>query len=353
MKRRFGRHDVLLAVVVVILTAAAVGASRRQELAPVAGQTTARPSASVQPSQTPALNPITIPAMRTREYTASAITTSRQVGMYGGYSAKVVTFTSDGLTEYAYWAQPDGSMPKGGWPVIVLVHGYIDPAEYNTVSDAYTSWIGPWAQAGFVVVQPDLRGNGDSGGSAVSGHWDPDYTYDVMNLIASLRANPAINPAHIGLVGHSMGGHVALNVAVISQNVAATVLVNGVVGSMYDLFYNWPNSPAPNDQPATAVQAELQALTQQYGTPKSDPGFWNEASAITYVSGAHGPVQIDADLDDSVVPYTFSSELDSALAKAHKTVTLYTYSGDDHQLASSENLALFLQRTTAFWKQSL
>jgi uncharacterized protein len=308
-------------------------------------------SAAVTPTATPVLNPITISAMRVRTYTASAITTQRNLGELGGYSAKVVAFTSDGLTEYAYWAQPDGSQPAGGWPAIVLVHGYINPAQYNTVTDAYTSWIG--ARAGIVVVQPDLRGNGLSGGSGVSGHWDPDYTYDVMNLIASLRENAQVNPTHIGLVGHSMGGHVALNVAVISQNVAAMVLANGVVGSMYDLFYNWPNSPAPNDQPAASVEAELNALIQAYGTPKSDPTFWNEASAINYASGIRGPVQIDADEGDTTVPIAFSRELDTALVTAHKSVTMYTYPGNDHQLSSPTNLAQFLQRTTAFWRQTL
>jgi len=314
MRGRFGIRDGLLAAAVVILTAAAVVIARPKEPVGMA-KPAASPEMAALPSRTPVLNPITIPAMRARKYPAGAITTSRQVDVYNGYSAKVAVFTSDGLTEFAYWAQPTGPMPKGGWPAILLVHGYIDPAQYNTVTDAYTSWIAAWAQAGFVVVQPDLRGNGASGGNAVSGHWDPDYTYDVMNLIASLRADPAINAAHIGLVGHSMGGHVALNVAVISQNVAATVLVNGVVGSMYDLFYNWPNSPAPDDQPTAAVQAELNGLIRQYGTPKSDPAFWNAASAINYVSGVRrrGAVYVfervgfgaGARTQDSVTQYVF------------------------------------------------
>jgi dipeptidyl aminopeptidase/acylaminoacyl peptidase len=314
-----------------------------------------KPSTNQSPSAraTPVPDPITIPAMKARKYETSTIKVERNLGDQGGYSVRVVSFQSDGNTEYAYWAEPDGSAPSGGWPAIVLVHGYINPAQYSTTGNAYKSWIAAWARAGFVVVQPDLRGNGLSQGNAVSGHWDSGYTYDVMNLLMSLRAEERVNAAKIGVVGHSMGGHIALNVAVIDPKVVATILVNGVVASMYDLVYNWPNSPAPHDQPSAAVQSELNGLVQAHGSPKDNPGFWGTASAINYVADVKGPVEIDADEGDSVVPYAFSQSLEHALTVAHKPVTLNTYAGNDHQLSSAANLNEFLQRSIAFWRQAL
>jgi len=313
------------------------------------------PTASPKPTAapTPASDPITIAAMKARKYEPSTIKVERELGEKGGYSARVVSFTSDGNTEYAYWAEPDGTKPPGGWPAIVLVHGYINPAQYSTTGNAYSSWIAAWAKAGFVVVQPDLRGNGQSQGQGVSGHWAPDYTYDVMNLLASLRAEERVNPAKIGVVGHSMGGHIALNVAVIDPKVAATVLVNGVVASMFDLFYNWPNSPAPHDQPTAAVQGELNGLVQAHGSPKDDPKFWDSASAINYVGDVAGPVELEADTGDSIVPFAFSQSLESALTAARKQAVLNSYAGNDHQLSSAANLSAFLQRTTAFWHRTL
>jgi len=313
----------------------------------------ASPKATATPSPTPSPDPITIQAIKARKYEVSTFKLDRDLGEQGGYSARIVSFVSDGNTEYAYWAEPDGPAPAGGWPVIVLVHGYINPAQYSTTGNAYTRWIAPWAKAGFVVVQPDLRGNGRSSGQAVSGHWDPGYTYDVMNLLASLRAEERVNPAKIGVAGHSMGGHIALNVAVIDPKVTATVLVNGVVASMYDLFYNWPNSPAPHDQPAAAVQGELNGLVQAHGSPKDNPAFWNAASAINYVGDVAGPVEIEADQGDSIVPYAFSQSLDNALTGAHKSVTLNSYQGNDHQLSNPANLSVFLQHSTAFWRRML
>lgn len=342
-----------LAAVAVALTVVAVVVHPKMPAAGVSPKAAISPSVGAASNPTPPPDPMTIAAMEARSYTASRITTDRRLGDLGGYSASVVGFTSDGLHEQAYLALPDGTEPAGGWPVIVLVHGYIVPNTYNTVGNAYGTWIGAWARAGFMVVQPDLRGNGSSAGQPVSGHWSPEYTYDVMNLIASLRADNQVNPTRIGVAGHSMGGHIALNVAVISHDIAATLLANGVVGTMDQLIDNWPNSPTPNDQPVAVTRGELAALEQAHRTPTADPTWWDSASAITYVANVAGPVQIDGDEGDVVVPYAWQQQLAAALTAAGKPVTLYSYSGNDHQLSNPTNLALFLERSTAFWRQSL
>lgn len=296
---------------------------------------------------------LTIPAIRSRHYAASAITTTQPLGDQGGYRNAVVSFVSDGLTEYALQSTPDTPPPAGGYPVIVLMHGYINPSQYQTTGGDYHDFIAAWAKAGFVVLKPDYRGNGSSQGTATSGHYSPAYTYDMLNLIASLKTYSLVNGGRIGIVGHSMGGHVALNVAVSSADVKATVLANGVVASMYDLFYRWPHSPAPSDKPTAVVTGELQQLLAQHGTPKSNPGFYTAASAINYVRNIGGPVQLDADTGDTTVPYAFSQSLDGALTNAKKSVILYSYPGNDHQLSNSPTHAEVIQRSTQFFQQNL
>jgi dipeptidyl aminopeptidase/acylaminoacyl peptidase len=316
-------------------------------------QLSPKPTAAMTPSSTPVLNPLEIPAIQARGYTASPINTERMLGEQGGYTSSVASYQSDGYKEYALVATPDTPKPANGYPVIILIHGYIPPTSYQTVSSDYRDWIASWAKAGFVVIKPDLRGNGQSQGMAQSGHFSPDYTYDVLNLVASLKSYPLVDAKRIALAGHSMGGHVALRVAVVSRDIKATILINGVVGSMYDIFFNWPNSPAPFDQPTAAVKAAHQALTDQYGDPKTNPTFWNQASAINFVSQIIGPVQIDHDTGDSVVPVAFSQRLADALTAAHKSVSFYRYPGDDHQFSLPANHALLLERTDSFLKASL
>lgn len=303
--------------------------------------------------KTEALDPLEIDSIRNKKYVSSRITDEGSVGEKAGYHESVVSFTSDSYKEYALMAIPSSPAPSGGYPVILLVHGYIPPTEYRTVSNDYRDWIAVWAKAGFVVIKPDLRGNGSSQGPANSGHYSPEYTYDVLNLIASLKHYKLVDSTRIGVAGHSMGGHIALRVAVVSPDVKATTTVNGVVGSMNDFFFNWPRTPSFHDKPTATVKSQLEDLIAKHGNPKTNPEFWEKASAINYVQQIKGVVQINHDTADSVVPLAFSQHLNDALVAAHKPVTFYQYPGDDHQFANPSNHSLLLQRTTDFFLKGL
>lgn len=296
-------------------------------------------------------DPLAIEAIRSRTYKASPITTEQQLGNQDGYTNAIVSYNSDGYKIYALQSTPTGTAPTGGWPVIILDHGYIPPAQYRTNGSDYRSIIAALARAGFVVIKPDYRGHGQSEGEPEGGHFSPGYAYDNLNLIASLKQYQLINPARIGLVGHSLGAHVALRTIVASKDVKATVLVSGVVGSIYDILYNWPRSPMPQDQPMAQLIARRQALLDKYGDPKKNPDFWNQASAINYVDAVTGKVQIHHSAGDSTVPILFSNNLTKALQAAGKPVESYTYPGDDHQFTLNRNS--LVQRAITFYKGNL
>jgi dipeptidyl aminopeptidase/acylaminoacyl peptidase len=325
-------------------------AGRTPETSSAVALSAAATVAPISPTATAALNPLTIAAMRARTYPASTLTTLRVDGDQGGYVNSVVSYESDGLAVHALLSVPDQVRPAAGWPAIILLHGYIIPADYVTDDASYQQFIAAFAHAGYLVIKPDFRGNGESQGQAVGGHFSPDYTADVMNLISTLRADRVVNPARIGLFGHSMGGQVALNVAVISHQVKSVVLMAGVVGSFYDIFYNWPNSPVTTDPPLIAQQIRT-GLIARYGTPKQDPAFWNSVSAINDVGSITASIQIDVDSGDTVVPPLFSAHLAAALTAAGVRFEYYRYPGDDHQFIANRSLAL--ARMVAFYRATL
>jgi dipeptidyl aminopeptidase/acylaminoacyl peptidase len=310
----------------------------------------ASPSATHRATSAAALDPLTIPAMRERTYPASVLTFVRSDGDQGGFVSSIVSYQSDGLTEYALLSVPDGVKPSKGWPVIVLNHGYINPATYRTDDASYAEFIAAFARAGYMVVKPDYRGHGMSEGVADGGHLSPVYAYDVLNLISTLAADPRVDSARIGLFGHSMGGHEALRVMVVSSQIKAAVFMAGVVGSFYDFFYNWPQRHEPPDLPASMRKAG-NAVIAVHGTPISNPSFWDAASAINYVSATTAAVQIDQDVDDSVVPKTFADHLEAALMAAGKDVEYRTYPGDDHQFVLNRQTAL--ANMVRFYQQHL
>jgi dipeptidyl aminopeptidase/acylaminoacyl peptidase len=235
--------------------------------------------------------------------------------------------------------------------VIVINHGYSDPATYQTDGSPYTAFVAAFARAGYMVIKPDYRGHGQSQGVASGGHLSPVYAYDLLNLVSTLSVDRRVDPARIGLFGHSMGGDEVLRALVVSTQIRAAVFLAGVVGSMYDIFYNWPTIPLPNSKPVAVQVAVENTEIATYGTPAGDPVFWNSASAINYVASITAAVQINQDVGDTMVPKLFSDHLAAALKAAGKAFEYNLYPGDDHQFL--RNRTAILANTVAFYRAHL
>jgi dipeptidyl aminopeptidase/acylaminoacyl peptidase len=262
----------------------------------------------------------------------------------------VVSFGSDGLTEYALMATPPTLAPDDGYPVVILAHGYINPTAYQTAGSDYASFIGGFCQAGYVVLKPDYRGNGSSQGSPTVGDIEPGYTYDLLNLTASLKNLTGVNAGRVAWLGHSMGGQVVLRAAVADHSlpVKAVVLASGVVGSLPDIIVGWPPAMLPAD--LVPVRAEF---VKAHGMPNDNPQFYHDVSAINYVAAIHAPVEITYGTADEIVPTSFSQHLDAALTASGKPHLTHAYAGGDHQYSAAGSGLAFIQDTLVFLNQNL
>ena len=87
-------------------------------------------------------------------------------------------------------------------PPLVLVHGWMDvAASYQFMVDA----LSPEFVAGRLIVAPDWRGFGQSTGPACDHYLFPDYMGDLDCLLDHYAGERPVD-----LVGHSMGGNVAM-----------------------------------------------------------------------------------------------------------------------------------------------
>ncbi|WP_437595827.1 alpha/beta hydrolase [Sorangium sp. So ce590] len=104
---------------------------------------------------------------------------------------------ANGLELCVHRFRDDGARPTG--LTLLLLHGFLDAGStWDLVAE-------PLARAGHDVVAPDLRGFGRSARVAAgSYYYFPDYIADVAALVDALA------PARLGVVGHSMGGAVAV-----------------------------------------------------------------------------------------------------------------------------------------------
>jgi dipeptidyl aminopeptidase/acylaminoacyl peptidase len=282
-----------------------------------------------------ARQPISVQALRTRKYPGSALTVRQNLRAGVNYSRQVVSYQSDGLRINALLTVPSGTPPTGGWPAIVFNHGYIPPAEYRT-TERYVAYQDAFARAGFVTLKSDYRGHGSSEGEARGGYNDPGYTVDVLNAAASLKADPRVNPARLGLWGHSMGGQLSLRAMLVDDSFKAASLWAGVIASYDVLATDW-NPPANGPKPT------LDRLNRRYLRALSPNSLLRELNGR--------PIQLHHGTNDADVPYAFQKALADDLRAAGQGVEAYRYEGDNHNL--SQNLSTALRRSVAFFKANL
>jgi pimeloyl-ACP methyl ester carboxylesterase len=106
------------------------------------------------------------------------------------------------IRELRYHVQQWGQAGEYSKPALVLLHGWMDvAASYQFVIDALSD--------AFVssrrILAPDWRGFGQTGAGDVDCFWFADYLADLDALLDHFAPGQ-----HVDLVGHSMGGNVAM-----------------------------------------------------------------------------------------------------------------------------------------------
>ena len=314
-------------------------------LAPTA---TIAPTATTIPTATATPYPLSIAAMRARDYPGSEITIEETLAPGANYSRYIASYLSDGLKIQALLTVPSGERPESGWPVVVFNHGYIPPNVYRT-TERYIAYVDAIARDGYIVFRPDYRGNGFSEGEASGAYGYPDYTVDVLNAVASVKQYAEADPARIGMWGHSMGGFLTLRSMVIRQDVKAGVIWAGVVSDYADMFA-WFASRPPVATP-TPGRRWRQEMIDRFGTPADNPEFWSSLAANSYLADLSGPLQLHHGTADTEVPLAFSQRLAEQVKAVGGVVELYEYEGDNHNLSGSFGLAM--ARTLEFFDRYL
>ncbi|MDD5147789.1 MAG: alpha/beta fold hydrolase [Candidatus Daviesbacteria bacterium] len=318
--------------------------------------------ARLQPKVVPAsnppepiqVNPLQISQMRARSYQGSDLIIEETLAPGENYKQYIVSYKSDGLKIYGLLTVPTGVIPKSGWPVIIFNHGYIPPTQYKT-TERYVAYVDGFAREGFVVFKPDYRGNGNSEGMSEGAYYSPAYTIDVLNALASVKRYKDVDPEKIGMWGHSMGGNITLRVMVISSDIKAGVIWAGVVGTYDELLNKWHGikpTTFSNQEIAGHISSIRQNLILKYGTPSSNPSFWQSIDPRFFLKDISGPLQLHQGLADAEVPFLFSEGLKNDLEKQGKPVEFYTYNGADHNI-SGPSFNLAMQRSIEFFNKYL
>jgi dipeptidyl aminopeptidase/acylaminoacyl peptidase len=131
---------------------------------------------------------------------------------------RVVPFESNGL-QLTAWVSHDTGDPSGSsHPAVLYLHGGFG---FDLGDWAATE---PFRDAGFIVMAPILRGeNGQPG--AFSAFYDE--VDDVLAAADTLARQPGVDPAHVYVAGHSVGGTLAMLAALASTRFRAAASFSG------------------------------------------------------------------------------------------------------------------------------
>ena len=265
--------------------------------------------------------PYTIDGLRQRTYGGGNMEVLELMEEKDSFTRYLIRYPSDGLMIYGFVNIPKG---EGPFPIIIVIHGYGDAAEYQTL-DYTTDAADSLTEAGYIVVHPNLRNYppSDKGDNL----FRVGIAVDVLNLIALMKSESLPNELsatasvdQIGLWGHSLGGNVILRVLTISSDVKAAVLYASLSGDEFK------NSAALTDIGASEPQLQAELVTA--------PALLQRISPSSYYDNITTPIQLYHGTNDSVVPFSWAQETCRLLKDAAVTVDCIYYTDEDHTFRS-------------------
>lgn len=269
-------------------------------------------------------HPLSIEGLRSRNFSAGSISLFNQVEARDGLEAWEFSYESEDLEVFGLIEKPAGEAPDGGWPVIILAHGYIPPDSYSTV-DNYRLVTRYYAAGGFIVVKPDYRGHGRSEGKGGGPTRTIDYSIDVLNLIAGVKNIPDADSGNIFLYGHSMGGEIGLRILTVNNSLKGASLWAAVTERFPENTLYFIRKRGAEEAAILQAQIDEQFTPEEYAslTPNN------------YLKSIDVPILVHHGTEDESVPYEWSIPFRERLDNAGVAYTFYEYPGENHNISRS------------------
>jgi dipeptidyl aminopeptidase/acylaminoacyl peptidase len=247
-----------------------------------------------------------------------------------------VTTLALGEQEEITWKSKDGTMVGGvlvkpvgfqkgqRYPLIVAIHGGPAGADVLGFNGGYNSQV--YAGSGYVVLRPNYRGSINYGhkhrNDIVGNYFEPGYE-DIMSGVDYLIAQGIADPARMGALGWSAGGHWSNWILTHTDRFKA---ISSGAGTS-----NWISMYAQSD-----VQRNRQFYLGNKLPYDDFDAYWNQ-SPLKYIKNAKTPTMIHVVEGDPRVPSPQSVELHMALKQLGVPTELFMYPGSTHGIPDPRN----------------
>jgi dipeptidyl aminopeptidase/acylaminoacyl peptidase len=311
----------------------------------------AQPSPAGEPTQSGATAPpaqptvqhqVSLPALMAREYDGRRLRVRRVLARASDYTRHAVTYRSGDLQISGIMNVPRGDGP---FPVVVLLHGYIDPAVYVTGQGLMREQ-DYLARRGYAVLHVDYRNHAGSDTDPVAERrLRLGYTEDAVNAVLAVKRSslPFLDGDRVALLGRSMGGGVLYNALVAQPGLVDAAVAFAPVSSLTAQNFNrWIR----DDRSELAAQ-----IIDRHGAPEDNRDFWRQASPRPYFDRITEPVLIHHGTSDDSTPFRWSRATVAALERAGVGVRFRVYEGEEH--AFGPQWPLSMRRTVRFLDRHL
>ena len=324
----------LLAVALAFVLGFALISADATSSDPLAGP--GRLLAGAHDDTTTPFNLVDVPALIRHRYDGHGLRRSRVLERSATAERWAISYRGDGLRLTGTLARP---RTRGRHPVVVALHGWIRPDRYVRGAGLRREETRLLAQ-GFAVLHPDYRNFAGSARESGRPAAHPvGYPADVLNAVAALRRAgvPGVDTSRVALLGRSMGGGVALQVAVARPAWFRAVVLYSPVAS---------EASAEYDRWVARNAALRDRVRRAYGTPATRPDLWGRASVANYLSRITVPVRIHHGTADPICPEQWSVDTTGRLRAAGADVRLRTYAGEAHRFG--REWPVFMGRVSRF-----
>jgi dipeptidyl aminopeptidase/acylaminoacyl peptidase len=226
---------------------------------------------------------------------------------------------------------------EGPFPLVVTNHGHIDTSVY-TRGRGLKREQDALAKAGFAVLHPDYRNHAESDKDPESNkNLRLGYVEDVIGGIVAVRDSELpelqmVDATRVGMIGHSMGGGISMQVAVVAPDLVDAIVLYAPVSS--DARKNFERYQLRNQQRVAVVHE----VFEEHGTFDENPQFWDDVSPSEMFDRLKVPVQIHIGSQDESTPPEWSEEIYEQMVEAGAEVEIFRYEGEKHEFIPQWNI---------------
>ncbi len=259
---------------------------------------------------------------------------------------KVTYPSADGLTISAYLYEPRGLRPGDKAPGILWVHG----GPTSQYSDTYQAQVQYFAQRGYAVLLPNIRGSSGYGRAfedANNDCWGRCDLKDVVAGVEYLKRQNYVNPAKMGIHGISYGGVMTMSAVVNAPGVFQAAIPESGYGDWVK-FHEW------NDelQHTKLLAYEFGPWPDSLAVYKRNSPIYNVKRVTTPTFIVHGEGATTA-WRPGQQPVPASLDFARALDAEYKIFRYKSYPGETYYVTSRANVREKLGDMLAFWDQFL